>query len=161
MNDTKAYKSGAVIFREGDPGDCMYELDFGSIGIYQDYGGPDEKLIAKLQSSDRSIKLFGEMGLLDHAPRSATAVALENDTVLTRISEEEFNSYFEEKPVVVLDLMQQMCNRLRKTTNDYVEACRTVYEKVETEKSGREKSDSLLNRLNELCSFYTTYHPFF
>ena len=35
-------------------------------------------------------KILGEMGLLEHAPRSATVVVLEENTVLTKITEEEF-----------------------------------------------------------------------
>lgn len=160
MNNTKAFDRGAVIFREGDPGDCMYELESGGIGIYHDYGGPDEKQIATLYNGS-DIKVFGEMGLLEHAPRSATAVVLEKNTILTRVSEAEFNAYFEENPVKVLDLMQQMCNRLRKTTKKYIEAEHTVYDSVETEKKGGRKSESLLDRLNELCEFYATYNPYF
>jgi len=160
MNNTMAFNRGAVIFREGDPGDCMYELESGGIGIYHDYGGPNEKQIATLYNGS-DIKVFGEMGLLEHAPRSATAVVLEKDTIVTRVSEEDFNAYFEKNPAKVLDLMQQMCNRLRKTTQDYINAAHTVYDAVETEKKGGSKSDSLLDRLNELCEFYINYNPYF
>ena len=73
MNDTKLYAPGTVIFREGDPGDCMYEMQTGCVGVYCDYGGPNQKEVAKLYGG----KTFGEMGLLDHAPRSATVVVLE------------------------------------------------------------------------------------
>ena len=164
MNDTKNYREGTVLFREGDPGDCMYEIQTGCVGVYHDYQGPNEKLITKLYGG----KLFGEMGLLDHAPRSATVVVCEDDSVLTSISEQEFRSYFAEKPVVVLELMQQMCDRLRKTTKDYVEACHTVYDAVETEKKGEKKSKSLLDRLMALCEFYNEsavygcgFYPYF
>ena len=160
MNNTKAFDRGAVIFREGDPGDCMYELENGGIGIYHDYGGPNEKQIATLYNSS-DIKVFGEMGLLEHAPRSATAVVLEKDTILTRVSEADFNAYFEKNPVKVLDLMQQMCSRLRRTTQDYIDATHTVYDTVETEKKGDVKSKSLLDKLNELCEFYSNYNPYF
>lgn len=160
MNNTMAFDRGAVIFREGDPGDCMYELESGGIGIYHDYGGPDEKEITTLYNGS-DIKVFGEMGLLEHAPRSATAVTLEKNTIITRISEEDFKEYFEKNPAKLLDLMQQMCNRLRRTTRDYIEATHTVYDAVETEKKGGGKSESLLDRLNQLCEFYTAYTPYF
>ena len=73
----KSYDKGAVIFRQGDPGDCMYDIQFGKVGIFDHYGEPDEKKIADLYID----QIFGEMGLLDHAPRSATAVALEKARV--------------------------------------------------------------------------------
>jgi CRP-like cAMP-binding protein len=152
------------LFREGDPGDCMYEIQTGSVGVFHDYKGPNEKLITRLYSG----KLCGEMGLFDHAPRSATVVVMEDNCTLTAISEDGFYSYFQEKPVVVLELMQQMCNRLRRTTKDYVEACHTVYDAVETEKSGKAKNKSLMNRIKALCDAYNNiivnenyYYPYF
>lgn len=159
MNDTKAYDRGRVIFREGDPGDCMYEIENGRVGIYRDYGGPDEQMIDDLYGG----KVFGEMGLLDHAPRTATVVVLEDQTILTRVSEGNFNAWFAENPMQVLNVMQQMCNRLRKTTKEYVEACHTVYDEVETKRRGEEKSLSLLDRINELCDYYSgvSIYPFF
>ncbi len=146
----KTYDKGAVIFRQGDPGDCMYDIQFGKIGIYDHYGEPDEKKIADLYID----QIFGEMGLLDHAPRSATAVALENDTVLSVISEEEFYEYFEKMPVKVLVLMQQMCHRLRRTSKDYLEACRTVHDTVAAEKAGKKKGGGLRASLLKLCVAY-------
>ena len=158
MNDTKLYAPGTVIFREGDPGDCMYEMQTGCVGVYCDYGGPNQKEVAKLYGG----KTFGEMGLLDHAPRSATVVVLEENTVLTKITEEQFFSFFEQNPAVILDVMQQLCNRLRKTTKDYVEACHTAYDAIEAEKSG-EKNQSLTDRLRDLCKFYSdnSFYPYY
>ena len=150
MNNTKLYSPGSIICREGEPGDCTYEVEFGKVGVYHDYGGPDEKLIAELYSN----KVFGEMGLLDHAPRSATVVALEENTTVTTIAEEDFRAYFEENPSKVLEIVKQMCHRLRQTTKNYIEACHTVYDTVETNKSGTKKSKSLLDRINELCEYY-------
>ena len=151
MNNTKLYTPGSIICREGEPGDCMYEVESGKVGVYHDYGGPDEKLIAELYSNT----VFGEMGLLDHAPRSATVVALEDNTTVMTVTEEDFHAYFEENPVEVLEIVKQMCHNLRKTTNSYIEACHTVYDTVEVKKSGAKKSKSLLDRINKLCEFYS------
>ena len=152
----KSYNKGAVIFRQGDPGDCMYDIQFGKVGIFDHYGEPDEKKIADLYTD----QLFGEMGLLDHAPRSATAVALEKDTVVSVVSEEEFYEYFEKEPVKVLVLMQQMCNRLRRTSKDYLEACRTIHDAVAAEKTGEKKCGGLLASLQKLCAAYKGYDYF-
>jgi len=67
----KSYKKGEIIFKQGDPADCMYDIRWGSVGIYLNYGTSDEKMLAQLRGDD----IFGEMGLVDEAPRSATAVA--------------------------------------------------------------------------------------
>ncbi len=159
MNDTKEFNRGNVIFREGDPGDCAYEIQTGCVGVYRDYGGPNETEITKLYGD----KVFGEMGLLDHAPRSATVVVLDDKTLLTKITEQEFFTYFEANPTVILDVMQQMCSRLRKTTKNYVEACQTAFETVEAEKSGRKKDKTLLQRIKELCDYYSSnsFYPYY
>ncbi len=150
----KTCKKGEVIFREGDPGDCMYDVEYGRVGIFVDYGGANEKQIADLYPG----QLFGEMSLLDHAARSATAVALEADTVLDIVSESDFYAYFEAQPVKVLLLMQQMCSRLRRTTRDYMEACRTVYETAEAEKRGEKKSGGLMDRIRKFCALYKGFN---
>ena len=48
----KEFKNGDVIFRQGDPGDCMYDIFSGRVGVYTAYGTPDEKLIAELKAGE-------------------------------------------------------------------------------------------------------------
>lgn len=154
--DIRTYNKNAVVFRQGDVGDCMFDIQFGRIGIYDDYGGPNQQLIAELSVD----QIFGEMGLLDKAPRSATAVAMEDGTVLSVITEKEFYDYFEEFPAKVLLLMQQMSHRLRRTTKDYLDGCRAVYEAVGAENAGAVKSEetkSVLKRLAELYKGFNFY----
>ena len=150
----KTCKNKEIIFREGDPGECMYDIEYGKVGIFTDYGGANEKKITELFPG----QLFGEMGLIDGAPRSATAVALMDETVLDLISENDFYAYFEKQPFKVLLLMQQMCNRLRRTTQNYMEACRTVYETVQTEKAGEKKSSKLLDSIRKFCAQYSGFN---
>jgi len=159
MNKTKEYKRGEIIVREGGAGNSMFEIQFGRVGIYRDYGKATETKLAELDTG----KVFGEMSLLDHAPRSATAVVLEDHTAITEVAEEDFYAYFEQNPVKVLEIAKQMCNRLRVTTQNYKDACHTVYDTVETEKKGEEKSKSLLERIKELCDFYSTmsFRPYY
>ena len=147
MTEPKTYRRGSIVFRQGDPGDCMYDIRSGRVGIYYHYGKKDEKLLSEL----REGALFGEMGLIEQAPRSADAVVLESGTLLARITEAEFKSYYEDNQAKMLMLMQQMCNRLRRTTNDYLEACSTVRDSL---KSGHEKSLSLRERIGRFCAMY-------
>jgi len=122
--EIKKFKKGAVLFYEGDPGDCMYDVYEGKVGVYSKYGTPEEKLLKEYYPE----QYFGEMGLLDHSPRSATAVALESGTSVGVITEEAFGEYFVEKPARVLMVMQQMSNNLRQRTNAYVDVCRQIHE---------------------------------
>jgi len=89
-----SYKKGEIIFREGDPGNCMYDIFWGRVGVYTGYGTPQEKKLAELKTED----FFGEMGLLDRAPRSATVVSLSDDTYLGVITESDFQNISRKSP---------------------------------------------------------------
>ena len=149
--DIQTYKKGQIIFNEGDNADCMYDIRWGSVGIYANYGTKQEKLLTKLSAEE----FFGEMGLVDHEPRSATAVALEKDTRVEVINEECFGAFLQESPTKVLVIMQHMSHRLRNLTNDYMDACKTVVEAVETEKKGSKKSEGLLKKMKKFKDLYS------
>ncbi|MBQ6295932.1 MAG: cyclic nucleotide-binding domain-containing protein [Firmicutes bacterium] len=150
------FKKGEVIFRQGDPGNCMYDIVWGSVGVYAEYGTPNEKKLAELRAGD----FFGEMGLLEQSPRSATVVALENDTQVSAIMESDFRDYFAENPAKVFTIMQTLSQKLRRTTQEYLDVCRTVYETVEGEKKGGEpRSEELEQSLLAIYNSYLSY-PF-
>lgn len=120
------YKKDVVVCWEGDPADCLYLIRWGSVGIYANYATIRQRELAVLREGD----YFGEMGLLDGAPRSATAVVLESGTVLSRIGEREFGEFFAQNPSRVMDLFTRLSHKLRDTTRKYLEVCKMVSEKV-------------------------------
>jgi CRP-like cAMP-binding protein len=67
------YKAGATIFAEASPGDKFYLIVEGAVRISRFVPGMGEEALAVL----RAGAYFGEMSLIDDAPRSATAVAHE------------------------------------------------------------------------------------
>ena len=73
--ELRQLKQDEVIFRQGDASACMFRVSRGKVGIFLDYGGPRQSRLTELGPG----RYFGEMGLLDQAPRSATAVALSGD----------------------------------------------------------------------------------
>ena len=148
----KEYKQGTVIFNQGDPGDCMYDIFSGRVGVYVGYNTPNEKLLTELKAGE----FFGEMGLLEKAPRSATVVALE-DTLAYVVSERDFNEYFMKQPEKALLIMRQLSQRLRKRTEDYMDACRAVHEVLETEKAGKPRSKKLADKLNDIFELYSQF----
>lgn len=148
MNAT--YQKGDVIFRQGEYAATMYDICSGSVGIFADYQMPEEKQLAVLPAGE----VFGEMGLIECYPRSATAVAMEDGTQVQEISSAEFSSYFNDSPEKVLAVMKQLSKRLRETTKNYREACRTVFETVEAEKKGKEKSSWLKESLQFFHEVY-------
>lgn len=117
------YRAGEAIFLAGDQADCMYEIRTGSIGIYSDYNTDNEKLLAKLDEQ----AVFGEMGILDEMPRSASAVCLEDSWILV-IGKGHFLHFFRKEPEKVMQIMKQMCYRLRDLSDTYVEVCKTIKE---------------------------------
>jgi len=156
--NTIRFSAGDLIFREGDFQLTMYDIQKGSVGVYLDYDTEQKKQLTVL----RENQFLGEMGLVGSAPRSATAVALEDGTVLREIGEDEFFGYFEDKPERLLQILRQMSARIRENTEAYQEVCRALFEKEEAEKAGIEKSDALneqLNAISKAAKKRKTYYP--
>lgn len=96
---------GEVIFRDGDDGSEMFAVVEGAVEIYK-----HEKRVATLKPSD----VFGEMALIDHEQRCATAVA-QTDCKLAVISERRFFLLVQETPYFALQLMRVLTERLRRS----------------------------------------------
>ena len=69
----EAYKGGATIFPENTPGDKFYVIVEGAVRISRIVPGMGEEALAVLRPGN----YFGEMSLIDDAPRSATAICHE------------------------------------------------------------------------------------
>ena len=67
------YRTGATIFPEGEPGDKFYLIVEGAVRISRVVPGMGEEALAVLRPGN----YFGEVSLIDDAPRSATAMCHE------------------------------------------------------------------------------------
>jgi len=106
------YEAGDLVFNAGDPGDAMYVIASGSVGIHvQSPGGPSSTCVAELGPMD----FFGEMALLSGEPRSATVKALES-TVLLRVLRDDFASLVQD-PVLHREILEVLCARIRQTSS--------------------------------------------
>ena len=103
--DIRAFSSGQVIFREGDPGDCLFVIVEGEVDILV-HGAVVDHLAAG--------SVFGEMALIDGLPRSGTALAA-TDCKLAAISEKRFLRLIEQTPRFALQIMRVITERLRRT----------------------------------------------
>jgi cAMP-binding proteins - catabolite gene activator and regulatory subunit of cAMP-dependent protein kinases len=121
--ETINYKPGTVIFREGEPGRCMYAVHMGKVGIYSGYDTPAQKLLTELLPNS----FFGEMGMIENEARSATAVALENTTVEV-ITQENLQELFQKNPPKVDMILRGLSGRLRTLTKDYDKVCEKIRE---------------------------------
>ena len=63
------------------------------------------------------------MSLLDEEPRSATAIAEMDDTVLEIIRPEDLKELFRVNPIEIDMILQHLSRRLRMLTKDYEKAC--------------------------------------
>ena len=104
-NETEgvSYAAGQTIFAAGDPGEVMYvvlqgEVDLRINGALLQTLGPGEP--------------FGEMALIDHAPRVATVVA-RTPCKLVAITEKRFLFMVQKTPYFSLQIMRVMAERLR------------------------------------------------
>lgn len=69
---SRRFRRGEVIFHIGDPGDALFVIVSGEVKISLPSETGDEAILATLRPGD----VFGELALLDGAPRSASAAAL-------------------------------------------------------------------------------------
>ena len=122
-----SYPSGTIICKEGDTVKCMYDIQYGRVGIFSHFGQEDQVQLTTLSSNC----FFGEMGMVDEAPRSATAVALDDETTVETIYPEDFAELFEKNPLKVNQILQHISSRLRTLTSQYCDTCEKIAQKLE------------------------------
>ena len=147
---TLVFKKGDVIFRQGDYSEVMYDIAKGKVGVFADYETETVQQLAELKAGD----FLGEMGMIEVYPRSATAVALEDDTTLTEIGEDDLNEFFKDKPEKLLQIMKQMSARLRVVNQKYLNACRVAFENANAEAANAEKGEELKKEMDALYEEY-------
>jgi CRP/FNR family cyclic AMP-dependent transcriptional regulator len=96
-------KPGETIFKEGELAKELYVIKSGQVEIHL-----GNRLLDTLEASD----IFGEMALIDAAPRSATAIA-KTDVALVPISKKDFLALVGRAPTFALDVMTMLTRRLR------------------------------------------------
>jgi CRP/FNR family cyclic AMP-dependent transcriptional regulator len=108
---TRRFRRGEVVFHSGDPGDALFLIMSGEIKISLPSETGDEAILASLRAGD----VFGELALLDGAPRSATATALvaTETVVLPRIA---FRELIATEPAVRDALLASLAGELRRLT---------------------------------------------
>ena len=100
---------GEVVFHEGNPSGDAYIISLGSIEILENTAS-GQKVLGILGENE----IFGEMGLIDGQPRSATARARE-DSVVCVLTPKTFDNMVQENPEALLPILKILINRLRET----------------------------------------------
>ncbi len=99
-----------TIVEEGLPGDYMYVIREGRVQVSKLSDDGREKILEFLGEGD----FFGEMSLLDDAPRSASVRAL-SDTRILALSRADFLSVMRRSADVAMAVVQELARRLRDT----------------------------------------------
>ncbi|EME70919.1 signal transduction protein [Paramagnetospirillum caucaseum] len=106
---TRDVAAGEVIFRQGDAADVAYLIEAGTIGIRHALEGESRRL-ALLGPGE----VFGEMGVIDGEPRSATATA-ETPARLVMVRAEKIQQSIARSDPFFAELMRKLVGRLRQT----------------------------------------------
>ncbi len=105
----KTFGSGEYICYEGQPGDEMYIILRGSVGIYIENAVGTQTEAARIMAGD----FFGEMAVFDNMPRSASCIALE-DVICVALDKSKMVRFFELCPDLTLKLVENMSGRIRR-----------------------------------------------
>lgn len=116
----KSYKDGEVIVRQGETGDCMYEILEGTVEVLREKDGK-EVCLAVLSKGD----FFGEMAIFEREVRSASvramgevrAITIDKKILLRRISGD---------PSLAFRIIEKMANRIRELDVE-LERLKAVY----------------------------------
>jgi len=101
--DVRDFPAGETIFHEGDSGSRMFVVITGTVRL---------SVMGRMLEKVGPGGVFGEMALIDASPRSATAVAI-TECTLVPINADRFTSLIRETPGFALEIMKTMAMRLR------------------------------------------------
>lgn len=90
----RSFKAGSIFFRQGDPGDSLYLIETGCVRIDAAAAGAENKISELCEG-----QTFGEMALLWHEPRTATATAV-TDVKAWKIHRDDFGSIIDTSPAL-------------------------------------------------------------
>src|ERR1019366_4582228 len=112
----RRFLPGEVIFSAGDPGDGFYLVESGRVQISVVVGSGETCMLATIGPGD----FFGEMAVLDDAPRSATAKA-EEETETYFLARAELLGLLERRPQFALNLISEFSQRMRALNQKYAD----------------------------------------
>jgi len=99
---------GAAVMREGDAVDCLYIVISGRVKVMVGEADGKETILSILGPGE----FFGEMGIIDDNPRSASVVAIEPCELLA-LTKMAFRKFLVENPDLAMAVMRVLVRRLR------------------------------------------------
>ena len=107
----EAFAPNDVLIREGIEAGTIYLLISGQLGVYKDYGGPDQVKKAALGKG----AFVGELSLFTPFPPNASCVALEPLEAMV-IRHHQFQEIMKIYPQIGINLCRFLATKLRETT---------------------------------------------
>ncbi len=104
----QACEQGLTVIRQGQPGDMVFLVVTGQVAVIKEYDGKDAAVLDHMGPGDA----FGEMALIEDAPRSATIKTTEPCRFLT-LHKEEFKETVMEFPGIGLKICSVLSRRIR------------------------------------------------
>jgi signal transduction histidine kinase len=112
----RQFRAGETIFAAGDVGNGLYVIESGRVQIAAMVDRTESRPLAIIGPGD----FFGEMAVLDDAPRSAAAIA-ETDTKAFYLSRDELLQLLTRHPGLALTLIREFSARMRAVNKKYLD----------------------------------------
>jgi len=106
---------GDKVFTEGETGDVAYLIKSGKVKIVKEKDKDTHRTIATVTPGN----VIGEMSLIDDQPRAASAIVLEETTVMV-ISKDNLQERLAKTDPVVVRLLNTFTDRLRQQSKAIV-----------------------------------------
>lgn len=128
MEIIETFQAGEIVIKEGSKGSSAYVILSGTAIVMKRIGSTD---IAVATLGEGQV--FGEMGLIEDRPRSASVKA--ESVLKTRvIDRDRFNKLLKDNPSVLIPIMKSLFERLRQASELLAERTFESDAKVEEEK---------------------------
>jgi len=113
ISTPKLFQKNEYICYEGQPGEEMYIILKGTVGVFLTGAIGTLAQVATLKDGH----FFGEMALFDNLPRSASCIALE-DTLAVVITKDNLQEFLAACPDMAMQMLENMSGRVRKTNDE-------------------------------------------
>ncbi len=145
----RRFSAGQIIMNQGDAGTAMYIVADGDVNIY--LPGEASRRIS-LKDIARG-EYFGEIALFDDKPRSASALAT-TDATLLELDRNTLSKYLAQRPHAAMLLLRTLATRLRETNEMLSQrAAKNAVQEIESKLTWSQKLADKVAELNGSWAF--------
>ena len=138
--DTRTSPAGTILFRAGEPGDCLYVIRQGAVRLTQARHG-EETVLGRREQGE----VVGEMALIDSSRRRVSAVC-ETETKLFVLPRARFLEVLETHPEIAARFLRVLAAQVRAIDDAHVEELETKNRDLKT---AHDQLEQLLRRIEK------------